>query len=59
MLGEEGPGLLDDGHWENILIVVNSLGEMRGGKVWGPSLGHTSGTCHIRVRVRIRIRVRA
>jgi len=58
MFGEEGHGLLDDAHWENILIVVISLGEMRGGKVWGPSLGHTSGTYHTRVRVRLRIRVR-
>jgi len=56
MFGEEGPGLLDDAHWENILIVVISLGEMRGGKVWGPSLGHTSGTYHTRVRVRLRVR---
>jgi len=55
MLGEEGPSLLDDGHWENILIVVISLGEMRGGEKVGTSLGHTSGTCHSRVRVRVRV----
>jgi len=54
MFGEEGHGLLDDAHWENILIVVISLGEMRGGKVWGLAwdthLVHA--TCRVRVRVR-------
>ena len=32
MLGEKGPGLLDNGHWENILIVVISLREIEEGK---------------------------
>ena len=45
-------------HSDSGLTVVISLGEMRGGEVWGPSLGHTSGIYHTRVRVRLRVRIR-